>query len=522
MPWELSIHLIDVGQGDSTLVVARNTDPGGLQRSMLIDAGISACGSVVDDYLKRRNLEDLDHIVNTHYDDDHRAGLQSLLLADNLSDLADALAVVGGDNASGADKFEVAAAVAAAVCSAALGNYGTRAGRATAAAQIGRDAVRADDTKAKAASRGAIAGDNLGAPKHVPSLIPTQGTRHRAAAAAGLAAVASMKFGRGGDDLITDIARAIVDTLKTGMASKEARFWTGRRYSTTHVMDLGVATQPNGWLEAVTAEFTISKDRVRAAYVDRVRDTPALQSEVLWNSGPNAILPPAGAPTVHVVSCDGEAWQGAAFAPFPIALAAGNSSSIGLLIRFNSFAYYTAGDLATVGEDPLMNAIMTEDMPVLGGGVRPAPDRIASFKCSHHGAAGSTSEDFLDDAEAATALISCGNNGAYQHPSEAVVNRLYLDMSVNSFYLTNCAFETPAIVASWDNDQLTMPDNNTFVAGDNNLTNLAPDRDRGDIRLGVTQAQSLAAKGAGRRYWIRYWEPWLQPSAGFRNVVVDY
>lgn len=89
MPWELTIHLTDVGQGASTLIFARNTDPGGQRRTMLIDAGISACGRVVNQYLNRMGLDELDHMVNTHYDDDHRAGLQSLLLADNLSDLAD-------------------------------------------------------------------------------------------------------------------------------------------------------------------------------------------------------------------------------------------------------------------------------------------------------------------------------------------------------------------------------------------------------------------------------------------------
>ena len=102
------------------------------------------------------------------------------------------------------------------------------------------------------------------------------------------------------------------------------------------------------------------------------------------------------------------------------------------------------------------------------------------------------------------------------------VNRLFLDLNLDSFYLTNCAFRTPAIVGSWNQNQLTTPKNNSFVAGDNNLVNQAPLRNRGDIRLRVTQAQSLAAKGAGRRYGIRYWERWLAPAAGFRNVDVDY
>lgn len=523
MPWELNIHVIDVGQGDSTLVVARNTDPGGLQRSMLIDAGISSCGFIVDEYLEGLNLDELDHIVNTHYDDDHRAGLQTLLLADDLSDLADLMATAAAANCAGADRYEQAAAAAAAACSAALGSYGARAARATAAAQMARDAVEADDdTKTKAALRGAKTADFHGGPPHAQSLIPNQSTRRRASVAAGVAAAASLKLGNTGADLRFDIATAIVDLLKTGMASKEARFWTACRYSDTHIMDLGVATQPNGWLEAVTGDFTISNNRVRAPFVNRARNTPALQSEVLWNSGPNAVNPPAGAPTVHVVSRGGLAWQGAGNAPFQIALAAGNSSSIGLLIRFNGFAYYTAGDLATGGEDRLMEAIMTENMPVPGGAALPPPDRIASFKCSHHGAAGSTSEAFLDDAMAATALISCGNNASYEHPSVATVNRLFLDLNLNSFYLTNCAFETAAIVGSYNQNQLTTPANNSFVAGDNNLVNLAPLRNRGDIHLKVTQAQSLAAAGAGRQYRIRYWEPWLLPAAGFRTVTVNY
>jgi len=528
MPWQLDIHLIDVGQGDSTLIIARNTDPGGQWRSMLIDAGLSAYAGVVDEYISDVGPPRIHHFVSTHYDDDHRAGLEALLLADNLSNLVTTLAFIGAPAAVlGANRVQRIGSAAAAVYSAALGNFGPHSGRAATTATLARQNI-ANATGVvndkKAVDLAVAAAELRGGVTGVASLISYTVMRRRAARVAGLAAAASIAAGNAVAQVETDIRDALLADLRKAMRMKEARFWTANTYNRTHVIDLGPADEPDGWGDAITGDFTLSTNRVRIPYPNRTRSTPALQDEVLWNSGPNAVLPPAGAPTAHVVSCDGLVWQGDGIAPERVTLApGGNSCSIGLLIRFNNFAYYTAGDLASVGEDPLMEAIMSEDMPLPGGlGVVPAPDRVASFKCSHHGAVSSTSEDFLSDAKPSSALISCGANASYEHPSDEVVSRLFVQPHLTGFFLTNCAFKSAAVVASYSVNQLTEPGNTSFVAGDNNANNLAPGRHRGDIHLRVTQAESLAAQGAGRQHRLRYWEPFLAPVAGFRTVVASY
>lgn len=77
MPWKLRIHHIDVGQGDSTLIVARK---GAIVRSALIDGGLEDKAEDVHTYITTKaSLTKLDVMVATHYDKDHFNGLRALL-----------------------------------------------------------------------------------------------------------------------------------------------------------------------------------------------------------------------------------------------------------------------------------------------------------------------------------------------------------------------------------------------------------------------------------------------------------
>lgn len=69
---ELQVHFIDVGQGDSTLVVC-----GG--EAMLIDAGGDSKGTTVQLYLQRQGIAELAYVVATHPDSDHIGGLDVIL-----------------------------------------------------------------------------------------------------------------------------------------------------------------------------------------------------------------------------------------------------------------------------------------------------------------------------------------------------------------------------------------------------------------------------------------------------------
>lgn len=68
----LSVSFIDVGQGDSVLVQAGDSD-------YLIDAGRPDAGPEVVDFLRSRGVDDLEGLVATHPDADHVGGLPDVL-----------------------------------------------------------------------------------------------------------------------------------------------------------------------------------------------------------------------------------------------------------------------------------------------------------------------------------------------------------------------------------------------------------------------------------------------------------
>ncbi|WP_158736276.1 helix-hairpin-helix domain-containing protein [Alteribacillus sp. YIM 98480] len=69
----LDFHFLDVGQGDSTLIVS---DSGA---AMLIDGGKPECGKEIVRYLKDAGVEKLEWVVATHPDIDHIGGLVEVL-----------------------------------------------------------------------------------------------------------------------------------------------------------------------------------------------------------------------------------------------------------------------------------------------------------------------------------------------------------------------------------------------------------------------------------------------------------
>ena len=67
-----TLHIIDVGQGDSILLECKN-------QYMLIDAGEYDKGNVVVSYLKNHNIDNLDYAVVTHPHSDHFGGMKTVL-----------------------------------------------------------------------------------------------------------------------------------------------------------------------------------------------------------------------------------------------------------------------------------------------------------------------------------------------------------------------------------------------------------------------------------------------------------
>jgi beta-lactamase superfamily II metal-dependent hydrolase len=73
---ELDIFVIDVGQGDSTLIVGPLENDA--RFTMLIDAGIGSSATIIEPMLERLGVTELDVVVATHYDADHVGGLTAV------------------------------------------------------------------------------------------------------------------------------------------------------------------------------------------------------------------------------------------------------------------------------------------------------------------------------------------------------------------------------------------------------------------------------------------------------------
>ncbi|MFJ5771709.1 MBL fold metallo-hydrolase [Psychrobacillus sp. NPDC093180] len=80
---QMSVHFIDVGQGDSILIQS----PTG--KNMLIDGGKKEKGKDVVNYLRQHGVEKLDYVVATHPDADHIGGLLSVLNSVSIKNFID-------------------------------------------------------------------------------------------------------------------------------------------------------------------------------------------------------------------------------------------------------------------------------------------------------------------------------------------------------------------------------------------------------------------------------------------------
>lgn len=531
MPWELEIHTIDVGPGESSLIVARNA---ALQatRSILIDGGRGAYAEIVNHKVQEvLNGQDLNVILVTHYDGDHSSGVANLLLADNLSILCREIAAIAAPYATtllpmnGGGPQQVAAKVACAAYGAMIASWGINALLIQPLAN-GQPAQPAQTQYAAAADAGVVAVDAAIAqhawpPAGEPTLITSAVPRRNAARFAGVAAATAYA----NQQPIQPAVENALFSILLGGVPDTARFPTNGIYSQARIIDIGAAGQPlEIYIRAVSGRIDYSAPNRPVPGLARVRTgaPPDLGTELFWNGqappaeqpAPNGAAPFAvvvSAPNANDQAADGQVWQSGQGAQVQaqqfLAGDRTNSLSIGLLIRFNDFQFFTAGDLPQQGENLLVNPLLQQQpLPDGANGFQPGPPPglLRAFKCGHHGSNTSTSPALLQ-LQPAIALISCG--ASHGHPQQPVINRLQGQQGQPSpvalFFLTNCRYNRAHIPASPANNNGAPPavgggvvqdiaGNKSRIAGDNATNNMAAGRVRGDIELTITQAGSIA------------------------------
>ena len=90
----------------------------------------------------------------------------------------------------------------------------------------------------------------------------------------------------------------------------------------------------------------------------------------------------------------------------------GNAASLVMALKYREFDMLFTGDVEGKGEEALIRSF---------GGLQ---KKWECVKISHHGSKNSTTEEFLDVAKPAYALISAGRNNSYGHPHEETLQRL--------------------------------------------------------------------------------------------------
>ena len=328
MPRQLEIHHLDIGQGDSSLILVKdmaNPAVPVVQRAVLIDGGLYNQGATVLNYINALGLAAVDLVIASHYDKDHYWGLRPVL---------------GDANARYNNTV---------ICD--RGELGT-------VNQFGRVTLGRDDAYIDYLQRAGVR--NAGYPAS--------------------------------DFRNTDPGKP------------------NRRRPTTWMESTGSnAPIPNGWA-----------------------GQPDVPPGGQWLTGgwlptlPDVLnVPGGGAPPMMLCIASNQyvrlAAGGSSFVVGGMAID-DNPQSVGWLLTFNNFRYYTAGDLTVPQEDRA--AAFT------GG--------LTAFKLSHHGSDTSTSQNFLNLTNPRVGVISCANNNSYGLPTQTIINRLNVHPSIENYFVTSC------------------------------------------------------------------------------------
>lgn len=157
-----------------------------------------------------------------------------------------------------------------------------------------------------------------------------------------------------------------------------------------------------------------------------------------------------------------------------------NPMSLGFLIRHGNFRYFTAGDL-TIPQEEAVSGVLNANNNDAG--------HVCAVKASHHGAAKSSSANYMNRMRPRAAFISCGYLNGYGHPTFKATTNIENSPRIQYYYLSSCGTADNWLLGCSVQNQNQMTQNSMArVAGDRPRGN--PVVHRGDAVLRVTSAQS--------------------------------
>jgi beta-lactamase superfamily II metal-dependent hydrolase len=122
------------------------------------------------------------------------------------------------------------------------------------------------------------------------------------------------------------------------------------------------------------------------------------------------IIDLGGGVTIQCLATDGEVYN---YGVVPNSTGSENDLSVGWKLNYNSFQYFTGGDLG--GE---VSTYADNETPLA-----PQVGNVDAFKINHHGSQYSTNQVFVNTLQPEVGIISVGTN-TYGHPTQEVINRL--------------------------------------------------------------------------------------------------
>jgi len=394
MPWNLEIHHIDVGQGDATLIIARQVGlPIGvvpIVRTALIDGGRANQRQRIDDYINHTlNLARVDVMVATHYDIDHCGGLTSLLI--------NRVPAAGGGGLVPNPRFQNTLIF---------------------------DQGWPENDNPTVYIR-AINGMNNGG--FLPGFVGGINHRHRITAR-----VRS-------DNKPPIIGR----TDNIGMPASPIPFVFGVLPEDAAIA--GAVNQPANWLVGKEIFWTDVNGNPYPTLLGGA--APAVlppippAGEIPWPGPGPAPGTPGGPPAIFCIAANQYVLQpgggtlqlqrGVLALPDRVK----NEKSLAFLIQFNNFRYYLGGDIESTQEDGIPHVAPNGIMHYLNQNNILA-NRVHAMKVSHHGSNESTTANFVNRLMPSAAFVSCGCNNIHGHPVQPVLDRIQACASVQNYYLT--------------------------------------------------------------------------------------